>query len=330
MFLSSRILSSLLRSISHSLVARRVAFATLVFTAVGASGCSLHTMAVNQTVGLITKSMPAFEQEWDFELVSRALPANIKTIEGFLMSAPKNADLLMMLARAYSAYALVLIEDRMEREQIRADDADEEEAPEADRQRLRAREMYARAHRYALRALETRHEGFSEAFKKGRETLDAALATCSKDDVPALFWTVMPLASAINIGRDDVSLIAALPKVKVVMTRIVELDEGFYYGGAHLVLGGIYGGVSPTLGGDPVRAKKHFERALVLTKRRFLLVQMMYARTFAVQEQDQKLFRALLGEVQSAKLSILPAQRLANVAAKRKVTRLLKRVDELF
>jgi hypothetical protein len=292
--------------------------------------CSLRTMAVNQTVGILKDSLPAFEQEWDYELVEKSLPANIKTVEGFLISAPNNVDLLLMLSRAYSAYAMVLLEDRMEREKALADASDDDEAPEADRQRLRAREMYSRAHRYALRALDQRKEGFTKAFKKGRDALKKALASCDKDDIPALFWAGMPLASAVNIGRDDVALIAKLPQLKALMLRVVELDEGYYYGGAHLVLGGLYGGVGKMLGGDATKAKKHFARALALTKRRFLLVQTMYARTLAVQLQDKKLFRSLLQEVLTAKLSILPEQRLANVAAKRKAARTLAQEGELF
>lgn len=294
------------------------------------SGCSLRTMAVKQTVGMIKESMPAFEREWDYELVEQSLPASIKTVEGFLVSAPENADLLLMLSRAYSAYAMVLIEDRMEREKAKADATDVEDAPASERQRLRAREMYQRAHRYALKALEQQRSGFSAAFNKGREPLQKALAACDKDDVAGLFWTAMPLASAVNIGRDDVKLLAWLPQIRALMERVVELDETYYFGGAHLVLGGLFGGVGKMLGGDPVRAKKHFDRALALTKRRFLLVQTMYARTLAVQVQDRKLFESLLREVLTAKLDILPAQRLANVAAKRKAERTLKRANELF
>lgn len=318
----------MIRSLVFRLVNPRALL--LIIAALTLGACSLKTMAVKQTVGILKESLPAFEQEWDYELVERSLPANIKTVEGFLVSAPNDEDLLLMLARAYGAYAMVLIEDRMEREKVRADASDAIETPEVDRQRLRAREMYSRAHRYALRALEQRRPGFSAAFGKGREALKKALEGCDASDVPALFWAGMPLASAVNIGRDDVAMIAKLPQLKALMTRVVELDERYYYGGAHLVLGGLYGGVGKMLGGDPVKAKKHFDRALALTKRRFLLVQTMYARTLAVQLQDKKLFRSLLEEVLSAKLAILPEQRLANVAAKRKAARTLAQQGELF
>jgi len=88
--------------------------------------------------------------------------------------------------------------------------------------------------------------------------------------------------------------------------------------------------VGRVLGGDAARARRHFDRALTLTRRRFLLVQVTKAQTLAVQLQDRALFDKLLGEVLAAKLSIYPEQRLANVVAKRKARRLLARADELF
>jgi hypothetical protein len=305
----------------------RLLYVVLLFAV---SGCSMRQIALNQTAAVLKDALPAFEREWDYELASQALPGSIKTIEGFLVSAPKNADLLLLLSRAYGAFGLAILEDRYEREKIAAAARDEDDSPAVERLRTRVKEMYLRAHRYGLRLMETRKSGFRAAFKKGREALKNQLAACDKGDVPALFWTTMPLATALNIGRDDVTLIAVVPKIKVVMKRIIELDEGYYYGGAHLVLGGLYGGVGKMLGGNAKLAKTHFERALALSKRRFLVVQEMYARTLAVQVQDKKLFRVLLSEVLDAKLKDFPEQMLANVAAKRRAQRTLNRIDELF
>jgi len=286
-------------------------------------------MAIDQTAEVLKAALPAFEREWDLELVAQAMPANIKMMEGLLVSSPDSQPLLFVLAKAYSAYALVVLEDRYELARDAAGiDADDSKLVQ--RLRLRLREMYLRGHRYGLRAMDRRRPGFARAFAKGREPLAKALTRCTEADVPALFWATMPLGSAINVGRDDVQLIAEIPKVRKTMERLVELDETYYNGGPHLVLGSLFGGVGPMLGGNPKRARQHFERALKLTKRRFLLVQEMYARTLAVQLQDAKLFRRLLAEVQKADLAAFPAQMLANVAAKRRARRTLKRIDELF
>lgn len=287
----------------------------------------LKRMAVDQTASVLKSALPAFEREWDYELAESAFPASIKTVEGFLVSAPDNQDLLLMLARSYTAYASVVVEDRLERARAATEDF---ESPQIQLQRLRAREMYLRGHRYGLQLLELRHPGFREAFKLGREKLSAALADCDEDDVAPLFWMAMPLASAINVARDDVTLIGQLSKVRSTMERLVELDETYYHAGPHLVLGALLGGVGRAVGGRPEIAKKHFERALSLTKRKFLLVQETYARTVAVTLQDQKLFKSLLTEVLKTDLASYPEQMLANVAAKRRARRTLARADELF
>ena len=292
------------------------------------SGCSMRTLVVNQTADVFKGAMPAFEKDWDYELVEVALPGNMKMIEAFLEAGPKNADLLFLSAQAYSAYGLIFLEDRMERALIKYADADEN--PEAERYAMRAKEMHMRGHRYGLRLMETRRPGFWGAFTKGGEALDKALAECDKDDVPGLFWSGMPIAAATNLDREDVELIASVPKAKAIILRALELDETYYNAGPHMILGSIYGSLSPTLGGDYKKSKQHFDRALELTRRRFLLVQVMYAKTLAVQTQNKKLYKDLLNEVLKAELSIYPDQKLANVAAQRRARRMLKTMDDLF
>lgn len=299
---------------------RRVLLCSLLITL--ASGCSLQRLALDQTAGILKGAMPAFESEWDFELVEAALPANIKMVEGFLESGQDNRDLLLMAAQAYTSYALVYLEDALERT--------EEDSPAGTALAQRTREMYLRGHRYGVRLLATRHAGFFETIEKGQDALEAALKRCTAEDVPGLFWAGMPLASAVNVSRDDVTMVSQVPKAKALIARALELDEGYYHAGSHMIFGSLYGSMGKMLGGDAEKAKRHFTRALELTQRRFLMVQLMYAKTLAVQLQDKELFQRLLDEVLKADLSIDPTQKLANVAAKRRARRLLARKSELF
>jgi predicted anti-sigma-YlaC factor YlaD len=285
-------------------------------------GCSLQKLAVKQTAGILRQSLPAFETEWDFELVEESLPSTVKVVEGFLQADQGNHDLLLLTSQAYASLALVVLEDRLERAA--------EDSPEADRLLVRTREMYLRAHRYALRLLDRRHPGFLVDFGKDQESLERRLRECGAEDVPGLFWAGMPLASAVNLSRDDVTMVSLVPRARALVARALELEEGYYHAGGHMVFGGLYGSMGRMLGGDPDKARRHFERALALTRRRFLMVQVMYAKTLAVQLQDRRLFESLLGEVLKADLSIFPEQKLANVAAKRRARRLLARVKELF
>jgi predicted anti-sigma-YlaC factor YlaD len=217
---------------------------------------------------------------------------------------------------------LLFLEDRLERA--------EEDSPEAERYAARAREMYRRAHDYGLRLLLKRHPDLTAALDSGGDPLKQALGRCTAEDLPGVFWAGMPLAAGINLGKDDVAMIAQVPRAKALVTRALQLSEDYSHAGAHMILGSLFGGVPRMLGGDPERSRKHFDRALELTRRTFLLVHVMYAQTLAVQLQDRALFSKLLNEVLQAKLSIDPQQKLANTAAKRRARRLLDRADELF
>ncbi|MCA9668449.1 MAG: hypothetical protein KC503_22815 [Myxococcales bacterium] len=280
-------------------------------------------MAVNQTAKVLKAGAPALEREWDYDLAAVAIPANVKVIESFLLSADNNRDLLELAAKVYTSFGLIVLEDRLERMK-------DEESERALKTRARAREMYLRGHRYGLRLMDTYVDHFSDAFKKGREALKKKLAEVTKEQVHGLIWTAMPLASAINLGRDDVGLIALLPKVRAVIDRALELDGSYYNAAPHMMIGAMLGGVGKMFGGDAKKAREHFEKALSMTQRKFMLIHVMYAKTLAVQTQDRKLFETLLREVIKTPLSIYPEQKLANVTAKRKAKRLLARVEELF
>lgn len=304
----------------HGPMLRKTALIALL--ALTLPACDIQRMAVDQTAALLTKAMPAFETDPDYEFVKAAMPGNIKLMEGLYQVAKDNPDLLYMLAQAYGAYALVFLEDEFE--------AAEDMSDAQEKAQARARDMYMRGHRYGLKLLSRRHPVMPEAMEKGGKMLEGALAACTHLDVPGLFWTAMPLASAVNLSREDVEMIAWVPKVQALIGRVLELEPAYYHAAPDMILGALYGSVGKMLGGDPVKAKKHFEKALELTKRRFLLVQVMYAKTAAVQTQDRALFDKLLKEVLEAELSIFPEQKLANTAAKRRARRLQAQADELF
>jgi len=84
------------------------------------------------------------------------------------------------------------------------------------------------------------------------------------------------------------------------------------------------------LGGNPEKSRHHFEKALDLTENKYLLVQLFFAKTYAVQNQDRELFESQLQAVLQAPPDLLPEQRLANQVARKKAAKLLGQIDELF
>jgi tetratricopeptide (TPR) repeat protein len=265
-------------------------------------------MAIRTMGGIMDYGLEAFNEEGDLQLAESALGSNLKLVEALIKGDPDNEKLLLMAAQGFNAYALAFAED----------DSVE-----------RARLFYVRGRDYALRVL-TRNQRMKEALEKDPASLQAALNTLSKEDVPAVFWTAFGWGSYINITRSDIGAMADLPKVLAMMEFVREKDPQYYYGGPYLILGSIEGSVPRVLGGKPEKAKEHFERALAVNGGKFLLTYVYYAKTYAVQEQNQELFESLLTKVDEAPLDILPAARLPNAVAKKKAKLLRGRINELF
>ena len=175
-----------------------------------------------------------------------------------------------------------------------------------------------------------RDDVLARALDGSADDVKLALANKSKTDVPGVFWTAFAMGSYLNITLTDPDAIATIPKIETMMNFVVEKDSTFYFGGAHLFLGTLYGSRSKFLGGDPDKSKQHFETALRLNDRKFLMTQVYYAKSYAEQTLDQPLFEQLLAEVDSASIDILPKFRLGNAIAKQKAKLLLARKDELF
>ena len=114
------------------------------------------------------------------------------------------------------------------------------------------------------------------------------------------------------------------------MNKVIELDEKFFYGSAHLFFGAINGSLPKLLGGDPEKAKQHFERCLTLSDRKFLLAYIYLARYYAQPLLDEDLFDQYLQQVEDAPLYILPENKLITAIAKEKARHLRGKKEELF
>jgi hypothetical protein len=272
-----------------------------------ASGC-IQTIAVSTVGGMVDQGFSAFTEDDDLAFVETALPANLKLLEVMLKTSPDNERLLRLASEGYSSYALGFLEDT---------------------NATRARAFYLRGKEYGLRLLK-QHAAVATALDGSAEDLKAALAKLGKDDVPAVFWTGFAWGSYIWLSLTEPDAIADLGRAEALMSFVAERDPGFYYGGAHMFLGTLYGSRPKMFGGNIELAKKHFERAEQLNGGKFLMGYVYEARSVAVQTQDEALFDSLLTKVNTASLEILPEFRLGNAIAKKKAALLMSRKSELF
>jgi hypothetical protein len=284
------------------------------------AGCSMTKITANQTAAMLVKAAPAYDRESDLELAEYATLSNLKMLVGVLDVTPDNADLLLLTSSSFSRYAFGFIEDKIEI------------ANPEEKKRLinQAVDFYERGKAYGLRLLALSRKRFPEAIEQDMEQLSAELEKLEKKHVPALFWTANAWGSIINLQQHKPERLIELPKVELMMQRVLELDESFFFGGAHLFYGIYYGSRPKFFGGDPEKAKEHLERAVEISNGRYLMAKFLLVKYYAVPGKDKESFESTLQEIISAPPDLFPEQRLANELAKRRAKRWLKRKDEFF
>lgn len=281
--------------------------ALLVGCTLPLTGC-VRSIALSTVGGIVDEGFAAFTDETDLAFAEQALPANIKLLEVMLRNDPSNTRLLRLASEGYSSYALAFLEDT---------------------DKARAREFYERGKNYAIRILRD-DDDFALALDGTPEDLKAVLAARSRSDVPAAFWAAFGWGSAIYLNLTSPDAIADLPRAEALMEFVARQDSAYYFGGADVFLGTLYGSKPRFFGGDPVKARQHFERALRINRGQFLMTYVYYARSVAVQTQDEALFDQLLAKVIQAPPDTLAGARLANQVARKKAESLLSRKQEIF
>ena len=129
---------------------------------------------------------------------------------------------------------------------------------------------------------------------------------------------------------DDPEIFLALPKIRRMLNRCVELDETYRYGIAHAVLGVLNASRSVAQGGKPEQAKAEFDRAFELSDGKMLVFKLTYAQYYAYQIQDRELYVRTLTEIVEAPDDLFPQMGFINASAKKKAAAYLKNVDSIF
>jgi len=311
----------------------RFAYVLLVLAACGEGQNTGQKIALGTTSAILRQAQPSLQMESDYELASRAIPGALKTIEGFWISAPHNEDLLAILTEGYCQYATAFVEDEWEIAKFKKDlDA-------VEYHNTRASKMFTRCLNYALKQLPS---GFEKDLFGPPEVAAKRINSIGRGDRNALMWSAVALGGLINHNLTHVEMLSFLPTVKVMLNRLVALDQGhlpsnvIYAALPHLALGMVYSGASVSFGGDPKTASEEFQKAILLTgskehpERRMMLPRVLWAYRVGLQTNDRKLFHDQLVKVLETDPAIWPEQRLANEVAHRRARRYLSHEKELF
>jgi len=268
------------------------------------SSSSCTSLVVNPLLDPLTLSL---QKQTDLELLEDGAPSLLLLLDGLIASDPDNVHLLMTATKAYGAYASILYEDGKTE---------------------RAVNMSVKARDYGINLI-NQLRGLESLNGRTLGEIKTALAKIRPDQVGYLFWGAYGWATWIQHMEGAAAAMADLPIVELIMLRVVELDDSYYYGGAHIFLGAYYGSRPQIFGGKPEASRKHFERALEISKRQFLPTQVAYAQTYARMMFDRELYTSLLTEVLEQPLKDSDTAS-SNTLAKLMAEKLLAQVDDFF
>ena len=308
---------------------RLVAF--IVSSAVLA-GCGIgEKLAFKSTSKIMTRAQPSMQMEADYELARLAIPASLKTVEGFWVAGPPDdarKRLERILTEGYCQYGTAFVEDDWEAAKFKQD------IEAIEYHNARSTNIFTRCLNFALR-------GLGESWQKGifgePDNIKKLVAGTGKDKRFHLLFAANALGSLINHNLTRIEMIAHLGTVQAMMERVIEIDaksgppaNKAHAALPHIAMGMLHSAKGKAMGGDPEAAKAAFERAIAITDGKFLLARTLMAYRVGLQTNDRKFFHDNLVQVLETAPSVWPEQRLANEVAHRRARRYLSHEKELF
>lgn len=284
----------------------------------GVAGCT-STLVSSQVSNAFHDFSTACSRDDDPDLVWDAMPFVIKLIDGRLVSAPHDTELLATAAALYTRYAYGNLAQQ-------ADFIEKKDYDRAVALRRRAGQLLVRARDYGIRGLAA---GDARYLEKLRTQPAETLAAAKTADVPLLYWTACAWGAAITLSKENPELTADQFIVEALMRRSLALDEKYESGGAHEFLM-TFEAARAGVGGSYERAEQHFRRAVQISGGRLTSPYVAYAEAVLAPQQKREEFVKRLEDALALPVDRDPDNRLANVVAARRAQWLLDQVDDLF
>ena len=284
------------------------------------TGCSLKPIAVKTVANTLSAPGDVFTRDDDPELIRDATPFALKLYESLLESVPTHVPLLISTCSGFTQYGYAFLE-------AEADSLDASRRADATALRERALKHYLRGRGYCLRAIDVRFgKGASDALLQDPV---AAIAKARKDDVPLLYWTAASWGAAISLGIDRPDLAVDFPTVRALADRALALDPEWSRGSIHELMITL-DSLPEALGGNPARAREHFNKAVEIQKGLSPGPYVSLAVGVAVPNQDRQEYERLLKEALAIDPEKDPSNRLVTLVYQRRARVLLERIDEKF
>ena len=263
-------------------------------------GCSMLTDRFAENLG------NAILNQDDPETVKAGAPTFLILIDSLLIDSPDDPGLLRASATLNGTYATVFVQDEE-----------------------RAKKLSDKARGHSRQAMCHDFPGICDHEKGPIDEFVAELKKVDRRDIDTLYTYGSAWAGWIQTHSKDWNAVADLSRVEAVMERIVAINEKYEWGRAHLFLGVIKSQLPPALGGKPEEGRRHFERAIEISKGRDLVAKVEFARNYARLMFDQDLHDRLLKEVLTAD-PVYNGLTLSNVLAQKQARELFATSKDYF
>ena len=268
------------------------------------AGCS--AVASRAGAGLSRDLTRGILEQNDPETVADGLPAYLLLLDGMISGSPEDPPLLIAGSKLYGAYAGSFVAE-----------------PE---RRIR---LALKSESYARRATCLRERELCDALDGPYDRFESAVQGLDPKSMDVAYTLAIAWAGVIQADPGDMDRIAALPRVQLLLEKVVAVAPDTDGGAAWMYLG-VMGSLRPeSLGGKPAEGKAAFESAIERSGGKNLMAKTLYAEYYARLMFDQELHDRLLHEVIDSPPDA-PGLTLGNVLAQKRAAELLVSGKDYF
>jgi len=253
-------------------------------------------------------------QEEDPGLAREASSFYLKLSESLLADTPDNLKLAEAVAAGLSQYSYAYV--AFEAERLAAKDAQG-----AYRINERAKRLYLRAHRHAMRALELSSPGFGAKLAHA----DAKQwPLISQDQVGLAYWAAASWGGYISLSKDAPDAVADFPLAYRLATLAWKANPNYGNGGLSSLMGSFE---SAQPGGSLVKATQYFDAAITISQGKNAGPYIAKAEAVALAQGEREAFESLLRK------AIETSDKhpdLSNALMRERAQWLLQTADDLF
>ena len=297
---------------SRGLYEKRVIYIVISALLLGLSACS-PTALIKKSLG-DELARQGLSQEDDPGLAREASAFYLKLSESLLADTPDNLKLAEAVGAGLSQYTFAYV--AFEAERLAATDAQA-----AYRTNERAKRLYLRAHRHAMRALELSTPGFRAKL----ESPDAKQwPPIAPDQVGLAYWAAASWGGYISLAKDSPDAVADLPLAYRLATLAWKANPNFGNGGLSSLMGSFE---SAQPGGSLAKATQYFDAAIAISQGKNAGAFIAKAESIALAQGQREAFETLLKQAMQASDKYPD---LSNAVMRERALWLLRSADDLF